>query len=71
MLELRGFGKAGQRWLVQLTLRQAGGYFGIARNLPAKFEKESNSEKYQPVLEVLNGLQKVTPDNVGRVVEDA
>jgi hypothetical protein len=55
----------------QEALIQAGGHFRIARNLPTKYEKVKNLARYEPVLEVLDRLPQVTPDNVESVVEDA
>lgn len=56
---------------VQRTaLLGAAAHFRIARNLPTKYELKQNHQRYQPVIEVLNGLGEVNPANVEHVVEE-
>lgn len=53
----------------QQALREASVYFHIARNLPTRFEQNKDS-RYYSVLEVLNGIDEITEDNVVDIVTD-
>ena len=48
----------------------AAAHFRIARNLPTKYERAKNLQRYQPIIEVLNDLGEVTPENVEGVVNE-
>ncbi|MCW4628021.1 MULTISPECIES: hypothetical protein [Marinomonas] len=55
----------------RLALAKAGGHFRVARNLPTKYEKEKSFPRYQPVLEVLDGIDEVSVSNVTNLVNQA
>lgn len=52
------------------ALGAAGAHFRVARNLPRKYESERNLQRYQPVLDILNELEDVTPSNMVEIVEN-
>jgi hypothetical protein len=40
------------------ALERAGAFYGVARNLPTKFDVKKNVKRYQPVLEILDAVSK-------------
>ncbi len=41
-----------------VALKSAGAFYGIARNLPTKFDQKKGIERYRPVLDILDKLEK-------------
>jgi len=40
------------------VLKSAGSFYGVARNLPSEFDVKKGFKRYQPVLEILDGVSK-------------
>ena len=50
-------------------LKSAAGYFKVARNLPKVFEEKQKCQRYDPVLDALNGVLLLTQVNVTKIVD--
>ncbi|WP_138519126.1 hypothetical protein [Limnobacter alexandrii] len=53
------------------ALKSAGGFYRVARNLPSEFDEKKGLKRYQPVLEILDGVSKehFRDDQVKKILE--
>ncbi len=45
------------------ALKNAGGFYGIARNLPSKYDEKKGLARYKPVLDIIDPLKPIQFEN--------